>query len=276
MLSRFAALSFLAFLSPHVSAQEAASEWQFQVTPYLWLPTIGGDLNYSPPAGGGGGGGGASIDVGPTDWLDLLNGAALLNGGMKKGRFSISADVVYLSLKSENDRVVAANDGSNIPVDASLNLATETKFDGASWTFAAGYSVVETPTSMLELIAGVRFFGVDVSTSWNLSLDVTGPGGGVVLPAQGSRKDETDFWDGIIGIRGHHMLGDSKWSVPYYLDIGTGSSDLTWQAMAGFTYSYNWGELLLLYRHLEYDEGSDGFMQGFSFSGPGIGARFSF
>ena len=29
------------------------------------------------------------------------------------------------------------------------------------------------------------------------------------------------------------LLGGSRWSVPYYLDIGAGSSQLTWQWMLG-------------------------------------------
>jgi len=33
-------------------------------------------------------------------------------------------------------------------------------------------------------------------------------------------------------------FGESrKWFVPYYLDVGTGESDLTWQAMGGIGYS---------------------------------------
>ena len=42
-----------------------------------------------------------------------------------------------------------------------------------------------------------------------------------------------DLWDGIIGIRGYVGLGQSKWAIPYYLDVGTGTSAITSQAMAG-------------------------------------------
>ena len=77
-------------------------------------------------------------------------------------------------------------------------------------------------------------------------------------------------------MRGRLGIGASKWSVPYYADVGTGSSDLTWQAMTGLTYSYGWGDLMLVYRHLEYDEGPNGLLGGFSFSGPAFGAKFRF
>lgn len=257
------------------AAESGDDEWQFELTPYVWLPTISGDLNFDPPPGGGGNGG-PSIDVGPSDWLDLLNGAALINGGARKGRFSVTADFVYLSLKSDGDKVVAVREAVNVPVDASLNLMTQTKFEGGSWTLAGGYTVKNTDRTTLDIIAGVRYLGLDVKTSWNLELDITAPGGGVVLPAQGSREKGVDLWDGIIGIRGNTTLGNKRWSLPYYLDIGTGSSDLTWQALAGVSYRYDWGDLMLVYRHLDYDEGSDEFLRNLSLSGPAFGARFRF
>ena len=264
----------LLLLGQTASSQETgANEWRFEITPYLWLPTISADLNYAPPPTGGGG---PSIDAGPTDWLDLLNGAALLSGGARKGRFSLYADFVYLSLKSEGDSVVAVREGTIIPVDASVNLATQTRFEGASWSLAAGYSVGNSERWSTDVIGGVRYFGVKVRTNWDLTLDVTAPGGGIVLPAQGSREEDTDLLDGIVGIRGYGRIGDGRWRFPYYLDIGTGSSDLTWQAIAGFSYQYDWGDLMLVFRHLAYDEGSDGLLEDLSLSGPLVGARFRF
>ena len=49
-------------------AENTSDEWQFQITPYLWLPTIDGTLNFDLPPGGAGS---PDIEVGPTDWLEL-------------------------------------------------------------------------------------------------------------------------------------------------------------------------------------------------------------
>ena len=68
---------------------------------------------------------------------------------------------------------------------------------------------------------------------------------------------DTDLWDVIVGIRGEFDWTSEKWSTPYYLDVGTGSSSLTWQAMAGLSYAFGWGDLLLMYRHLDYDQSSN-------------------
>lgn len=272
MRTRFIPLVALCGL-PVVAAAQDSDKWQFQVTPYLWLPTIGGDVNHEPPPGGGGSGG-PGVEVGPTDWLDLLNGAALLNGSMRKGRFSISADFVWLSMESDKDQVKSVSDGT--VVDVSANLSTETDLNGVTWTLVGGYTLWEEDKSIVDLIAGVRYFDLDITTNWNLSVDITGPGGGVVLPAQGSIESNTELWNGLVGVHGQFGIGEGKWSVPYYLDVGTGDSDLTWQAMAGFAYSYQWGDLMLVYRHLYFDEGGDGLMEDFSFTGPAFGARFRF
>jgi hypothetical protein len=57
---------------------------------------------------------------------------------------------------------------------------------------------------------------------------------------------------------------------------GAGSSQLTWQALAGIAYSYSWGEVKAVYRHLSYDEDIGKLMQGFESRGPAFGATFRF
>lgn len=258
----------------NAAADDGADGWQFQLTPYVWLPTISGKLNYDLPAGGGDGA--PRIDVGPTDWLELLNGVFLLRGEARKDRFFVFADVVYLGLESDNDRVVAVSPGSGdlIPIDASVNLDTKTDLDGFTMTLAGGLNAHSDETSSTDLFAGVRFFGMDTKTSWNLSADIELPGGGNVLSRQGSIESDLESWDAVVGIKGRMRIGNGKWSLPYYLDVGTGDSDLTWQAIAGVSYAYSWGDLIISYRHFEYDGGPQGLMENFSFSGPVIGGRF--
>jgi hypothetical protein len=256
------------------AGQDDSDKWQFQITPYIWLPTISADLNYDPPPSGGSGG--PSIDAGPTDWLDLINGVALVSAGVQKGRFSLFTDFVFLSMESDKDKVISVLDGAQIPVDADLNVSTQTDFDGLVWALAAGYNLQKTETSTIDLFAGARLLDLEAVVNWNLSAAITTPGGDVVLPAQGSIGKDKQSWDGIIGLRGHFALGEGKWSVPYYVDAGTGDTDLTWQAMLGLTYSYGWGDLIFAYRHLAYSQSSDAFFEELSLSGPGVGARFRF
>ena len=266
-------------VSSAAHADTSSDEWRFKLTPYLWLPTIDGTLNYDLPPGGGGS---PEISVGPIDWLELLNFGALIGGSARKGRFSMFTDVVYLSMTRNGDGRIVSVEGTvpgniiSIPVSADLTLNTRTDMDGLVWTLAAGYTVKETETSSVDVFAGARLFSVDFSTSWTLTAAITTPEGEELLAAQDSIGSDTDLWDGIVGVRGHFAFGDGNWSVPYYFDVGAGSSDLTWNAMTGLSRTFGWGDLMFVYRHLAYDEDSDGLLQDFSFSGPALGAAFRF
>ncbi len=166
---------------------------------------------------------------------------------------------------------------TTIPVGSGATLSTKSDLDGLIWTLAAAYTLQETETMSVDLVAGVRYLGLDASTRWSLTGDITGPGGTLLLDAQGGIEASTYLTDGIVGVKGFVAAGDSKkWTIPYYFDIGTGSSDLTWSAILGFARNYRWGDLMLVYRHMEYDEEDSGLMQAFSFSGPVFGAKFRF
>jgi hypothetical protein len=57
---------------------------------------------------------------------------------------------------------------------------------------------------------------------------------------------------------------------------GAGSSQLTWQALAGIAYSFSWGEVKRVCRHLSYGEDAGKLMQDFESSGPAFGATLRF
>ena len=85
----------------------------------------------------------------------------------------------------------------------------------------------------------------------------------------------SSFTDAIIGVIGHLSVGDKgRWVVPYYLDVGTGDSDLTWQAMAGLGYQFDWGAMIFTYRYLDYDSGSGSPVTDLTIAGPMLGASF--
>ena len=90
------------------------------------------------------------------------------------------------------------------------------------------------------------------------------------------RRLHLRIWDGIIGVRGRVRWGETPWFTPYYLDVGAGSSNLTWQAMLGIAYGFKWGDVVLAHRTLFYDQNDDKLLQDFRFSGPTLGATFRF
>lgn len=252
-----------------------AQEYKFSLTPYLWLPDINGRLKYNLPPGAGGS---SEVDAGPDSYLDHLRVALMITGDVRRGSWSAFTDLIYLHFDSESSRVrnIDFPNLPAVPVGGSLDAGTDTTLKGLAWTLGAGYALVDGAQGRFEVLGGLRYFKLDATTDWRLTASIDRPGGGASFPASGRVSAGTDLWDAIVGVRGRLRLGSGNWSVPYYADIGTGSSDFTWQGMVGIAYGFGWGDLVLVYRHLSYDEGDDKLLQDFRFSGPALGATFRF
>lgn len=262
--------------SAQAQAQPQGDAWRFAITPYLWLPNINGTLAFDVPSGGGGS---PEVGVGPHDWLESLSGMLMISGEARKGRWSILGDFIYLDFSNEHGRVKSVNFGAGrggrIPVAASANLDTESDLTGRLFSLAGAYRVMEEPRGWVDVFGGMRYFGIKTSVDWSLASNVSVGGAGGSFARSGHASEDRDLWDGIVGVRGEARLGGSRWFVPASLDLGAGSSDFTWQASLGLAYRFGWGDLLLTYRHLEYD--TDGkLLNNFRFSGPAFGATFRF
>ena len=273
-----ALMTLIAISVPAYAGEPApADKWTFAVRPYLWAPGISGTLKYDvPPTGDGG----ANVDF-ASYILQNLNFALMLTAEARKGDWSVLTDVVYLDVESDDSNVKSvsfAGPGGRVEISAGADLGTTVKLSGLLWELAGGYTVARGGNSSLDLLAGFRYLGIEAKTDWQLSGSITDnvSGGGGTFARSGSASSRVDLWDAIVGIRGTVGLGDSRWAIPYYLDVGTGDSALTWQGVAGIEYRYDWGDLQLLYRHLYYDMKGDKLLQNVSLSGPAIGVNFRF
>ena len=266
-----ATLAALALCGPlSAAAQTPGNQWIFSITPYLWLPNIDGTLKYSIPPGATGS---PEVEVGPNDYLENLRLAFMISGEVRKDRWSVFTDVIYLDFASEDSSVKSINFGGD-RVSSSANVSTDSSLKAGAWTLGAGYAVLPSRPVEMDVFGGLRYLGLHASTDWQLTTTVTGPGGGQTFPRAGNISERTDLWDGIVGFKGRVWLGRSNWAIPYYFDVGTGSSELTWQGMLGIAYSFSWGGVNLTYRHLYYDQKSDKFVQDMRFSGPALGVTF--
>jgi opacity protein-like surface antigen len=273
-----AALTTLALLAPlTASAQSASDQWTFSVTPYLWLPSIKGDLNYGPPPAGGGS---ANVSLDASTLLDNLDHAFMINGEARQGRWLIGTDVIYLDFGKADSTVrsVDFNAGPG-PINVSttsLNAGTNSKLTGWLWTLVGGYAAVQQPRSSLDLIGGFRYLNLDAKTDWQLTADVTGPAGTTSFARTGSVSKSEDALAGIVGAKGRSNLGAGDWFVNYYVDVGGGSSTFTWQGIAGLGYAFKWGDVILDYRYLYYSQSGDKLIDNLSLGGFALGARFNF
>jgi hypothetical protein len=268
-----AALAVLAFALPAAAhPQDAGAQWQFTLTPYIWLPNVDGTLKYSIPPGAGGA---PEVGVGPNNYLENLSAALMLAGEARKGPLSIFSDLIYLDFNKEGSSVKSVNFGGSA-VSTTANVSTQSSLTGVAWTIAASTTVAYSDRGSFDVLSGLRYLDIKAQTQWQLAAAVSGPGGVQTFPASGGVSRNAEIWDWIIGARGRVRIGEGRWFAPYYFDIGWGSSTPTWQLMFGVGYAFKWGDALLSYRHLAYDQSDDKLFQDFRFSGPAIGASFHF
>ncbi len=256
-------LLLLAFI-PSVVLAETSDDWEFGLSIYGWFPDIAGQTAF--PVGGG-----EDFEVSVGDILDNLQFTLQGSFDARKGQWGLFSDMIYLNL-GNSDAVI--KDGSIGGQDWPVEVTAAVNFDMKSliWTNAAYYRLVDEPKASFDLLGGVRYASIKQSLDWSFSGDI----GQLPVPGrEGSSSVKPTYWDAVIGLRGHAGLGDSnKWFIPYYLDIGTGDSDFTWQAAGGIAYTFKWGQMAALWRYLDYNLPNDGPIADMNFSGPEVGAVF--
>lgn len=239
-----------------------ADTWQYEFTLYGWFASIDGKLKYDVPPGSGG-----EVGVDISDILDSLNFMFMGVFEARKNKLSFAADLIYMSLSNSKSTEIRIGPGPGPGIPLSVHAGLSLK----AWVVSGivGYDVVQTNKNRMAAIGGVRYLDLSGDTD----ITVNGPLPPTPPPAYISGSNE--FWDGIIGIRGAFMLNEN-WYIPYYADIGAGQSDLTWQLFAGIGYMFNWGDIKLGYRYLEYDMDDDKLVQDLKLYGPVLGIGFRF
>jgi len=257
----------LAGLAPVAAQAEAVDDdWQYQAAIYLWLPALGGDTSF--PANSGG----SSIDISAKDVLDALKMAFMGTASAKKGQWGVWTDLVYADFGAKKSGSRDFEIG-HLQIPASVNANLKYDIKTWVWTVAGTYELVKKPNYTLDVLGGARYLDVSQSLDWTINGDIS------ALPPvsrTGSAEVSADVWDGIVGVKGVADLGsEHKWFIPYYLDVGTGQSDLTWQVNAGIGYRYNWGALVATWRYLDYEFDSSNPIKSVSLNGPLFGASFN-
>jgi hypothetical protein len=226
-------------------AQDTATDdrWKFKAALYLWGAGIQGTTRL-----------GNQIDVGVDDLFDNLNLAFMGAFEARKSKWSLAADVIYLDVSADK----AGTIGPGIPANADVDMT------GWVVNLQGARNVLDAERASVDILAGARYLDFDSK----LKLSV----GGAPLP---SARQSGSVWDGVIGVKGNVNV-TKKWYLPYYLDAGTGQSDLTWQATGGVGYRFNCCDIVLVYRHMYWDFKSDRALKDISFSGPALGGVFKF
>jgi opacity protein-like surface antigen len=252
----YAAIFIIAFFASPADAQvpstEAQDKWEYTGAFYFWGTDVGGQTVS-----------GSEVDVEFSDIVDKLEMGFMGAFTARKNDWSLFTDIIYFDLGASKTADLS------IPVGpGQIPVSTATEFDMKGWIlhFGTGYELYSAGNGRLDLIGGVRY--LDLDTELYLELASLGPGQSRTI------SDAVTAWDGVVGLKGRASLG-TRWSLPYYLDVGAGESNFTWQAALGvaFRASNRW-DVALLYRHLEWDLDSSRTVDEISYSGPMLGAAF--
>jgi hypothetical protein len=236
------------------AGSDSSEDWQYNASIYLWGAGIQGQTAR-----------GADVDIGFDTLIKNLNMTFMGAFEARSSKWSFLTDVVYLNVGANRGGTVPLTLAPDTRVGVNVNASVKTK--GWVLDFIGGYNLWNAPQGSLDVIAGARY--LDLSLDFGMRKSVGPYVAARAFSASGS------VWDGVIGVKGQVDL-DPKWYVPYYLDLGTGQSDFTWQASAGFAYRFNWGDVSLVYRYMKWDLSGDSPIDHISFSGPLLAAKVQF
>ena len=219
--------------------------WTLGGSVYLWAAGVEGTSAE-----------GDDIDISFTELLDSLEGGIMGVVAAQKGKWTVIADLLYLSIHEEDETT------ANL-VGLPIELDVDVKLRGFVSTFGVAYRVIDEDRTSLDLLAGARYFDLDVDFDAEVG------------PGKIEYSDSGDALDGIIGGQVLTSLTD-RWYVSFYGDVGTGDSEVTWQAWPGVGYRFGNVDAVAGYRHLAWETDDGDTFEDLSFSGPMLGVKFRF
>lgn len=230
-----------------------ADEWRFEVTPYLWVTGTKGTINFNDDFA-------KSVYVSSGEALSHFKSGGMIAAEAHKGNWGVMGDLISATLQ---------NSGS-IPVSGgSATVADKVTIQETILTGVATYTLANTKDAYVDALLGVR--AVDITATLNGS--ISGSFSSKTI------SSKTSTVDPIIGAKGRYRIVDTSWYIPAYADIGSGggTTNLTWQVMAGFGKSF--GSLIdasLTYRAMYYDMKAGGVLQKTTMQGPQVAVTFKF
>jgi hypothetical protein len=244
-LSSWSLVVLLGAFAPLAQAQNTATDWRQTVFLYGMGAAIDGDAQVGPLQ--------VPVDVGLSDFFDVLKFGAMAAYRVENGTWSFGGDVTYMNLGGSN-RTQQGRASAGLDVEQATVMAT------------AGRRL----TPHLEALFSLAWF--DVSADLRVRL----------LQQVRTASRDASWVDPLAGLNYEVPVG-SRWRYTLRGDIGGFGvgSDLTWHALTKFTYQQSdrfcW---YLGYRAIAYDyeDGKGPNYQHYDLvqHGPGAGVAFSF
>lgn len=222
-----------------LSAPAFAGDWEYTVTPYIWAPSLDLNLGVGPNA---------PVN-GEVSMLEVIDGALLLQGQARNGRWSFFGELNYLNLSDEFG--IAPTDPR-----------AEWRVKGTMISLAAGYAVYDTADTRVEVMGGVRAWDLETSTE--------------VSDLKASQT--SSFVDPMIGVRLETPVG-GNFTFHGLANIGGSNFGSDRQIEAIAQLNWPWTERTSVsagYRYLSLDFDEDQVLIDATMEGPFISVSFDF
>ena len=243
----------VAYLPVTATAQDTPGkdDLKFYVALYGWMPNIYGESGTD-----------SDFEIDLDDILDDLQFMVMANVGVKKDKWEVYADVIYMDLEADNNSIGRLK--GVVPV----NVDTDVELNAWVVTPKVTYNLIEKDKFKMNILAGARYLYLDVDLKVDID-DVRDHG----ISGSGSVSD--NWWDAVVGITGEVTLNE-KWFMPYYFDIGTGQMELTFNLFGGIGYRFNRVDLEAGWRYMRWNFDDNPALDNLYISGPIVGFRYRF
>jgi hypothetical protein len=236
-------------LATHAEETSGSDQWNGSGGIYLWATAIGGNTSQ-----------GSELDITFSDLIKNLDMAFMGNLEARHDKWLVAADLFYSDISASGSNGFATPNAGDVGLGGSV--VTELTI----FTPTVGYNLIDSKTGTLDGFVGVQAANLDITGS----ITSVGPAGGRYKKV----SDTIEKIDGIVGVKGKLNL-EGNWSLPYYLDIGAGGSDFTWQTFSGIDYKLDQMNLYAGYRYLQW-ELNEKVIDNMNLSGPIIGVNYNF
>ncbi|MGX1099201.1 hypothetical protein [Amorphus sp. MBR-141] len=230
-------------------ASKAATEpaWTLSIAPYFWAAGLSGSVaSFGAPD--------VDVDMSFSDILSDLDFSVMVAGEARRGRFSLSTDLLYLKLSTKETTPLGIA-ASNVSFGSTAMEATA----------LAGYSIVDLSNVRLDVVGGARLWSVRNELSFN----------GGFLNGRGF-EDNATWVDAMGGLKGRVDLTDHVYLTGMALG-GGGGSEFGWDLLGGLGYEFSDRiSAIAGYRAIGVDYQDGPFEFDATIQGPIIGASFTF
>ena len=207
-------------------ADSLNSPWALELTPFLWasVSPLRVEVGARPSNG---------VNVPVSVFSTNLDFALMGTFEARKDRWGAIVDAQYVKLGVTGSQVATAlTPFSNLDISYSQQI----------WTFAGFYRLTDGPLSV-DLLGGARYLYAKTDTEFSSAF----------LPVTAGQERNKGWWDAIVGARALVPI-DAKWALLGYLDVGSGGSKLSYQAIVGANYAYSPQTVFKFgYRYLNFE-----------------------